>query len=245
MPESDSPTAASPSRRRLFRAIVLAPVAAAGGAALVACERRQEAGGPGATAQPAATGPVFFTAKERDAVTAICARLIPADALGPGAVELGVPEFLDRHMQTPYAAGANWYRLGPFLEAPASFGYQGPLALRDILRTGLAALDAHVGRAFAGRTFAGLGPADQDAVLRGAEAGTLKWPEISEKTFFGYLLSEVRNGFGADPIHGGNRDMGGWKAIDYPGVRADYLDWVGVRDRPYPIPPVDMAGRRG
>ena len=38
--------------------------------------------------------------------------------------------------------------------------------------------------------------------------------------------------------------MAGWKAIDYPGVRADYLDWVGVRDKRYPLPPVDLAGRR-
>jgi gluconate 2-dehydrogenase gamma chain len=33
--------------------------------------------------------------------------------------------------------------------------------------------------------------------------------------------------------------------IGYPGVRADYTNWVEVRDRAYPIPPVDLAGKRG
>jgi len=28
-------------------------------------------------------------------------------------------------------------------------------------------------------------------------------------------------------------------------MRADYLDWVEVRDKPYSIGPVDLAGRRG
>ena len=34
-----------------------------------------------------------------------------------------------------------------------------------------------------------------------------------------------------------------WKMIGYPGMRASYLDWVGVRDRAYPLPPVDLAGK--
>jgi len=55
----------------------------------------------------------------------------------------------------------------------------------------------------------------------------------------------VRNGYFADPSHGGNKNMGAWKMIGYPGMRADYMDWVTVRDKPYPLPPVDLAGRRG
>ncbi|MEJ0068963.1 MAG: gluconate 2-dehydrogenase subunit 3 family protein [Pseudomonadota bacterium] len=33
-------------------------------------------------------------------------------------------------------------------------------------------------------------------------------------------------GFFADPIYGGNRDMVGWKMIGFPGARYDYGDWV-------------------
>ena len=240
--DSIEPTAPSPERRRLFKTLAILPVAA-GAAALGGCEADTRAG---AAAAPAPYRPSFFDAAEWTALGAIADRLVPRDDVGPSATDLGVPEFLDRHMQTPYAAGDIWYRQGPFLDASANFGYQGRLALREILKVGLGALQAHVARAFGGgKTFATLAPADQDAVLKGAEAGTLKWPEISDKLFFAHLLNEVRNGCFADPRHGGNRDMGGWKMIGYPGMRADYLDWVGVRDRPYPIPPVDLAGRRG
>ena len=42
-----------------------------------------------------------------------------------------------------------------------------------------------------------------------------------------------------------NKDMAAWKMIGYPGMRADYIDWIGVRNKAYPLPPVDLAGRRG
>jgi gluconate 2-dehydrogenase gamma chain len=51
-------------------------------------------------------------------------------------------------------------------------------------------------------------------------------------------------GYFCDPRHGGNKNMAAWKMIGYPGARADYADWVEVRNRPYPLPPVDLAGKR-
>jgi gluconate 2-dehydrogenase gamma chain len=171
--------------------------------------------------------------------------LIPHDEHGPGAVELGVLEFLDRHMQTPYAAGSIWYLQGPFVEAPPEFGYQGKLPLKDILRVGIKAFDKHCAANFSGKKFAGLDHKQQEALLKDAEGGKLKFDDISAKIFFANLLAEVRNGYFADPIHGGNKNMGAWKMIGYPGMRADYLDWVEVRDKAYPIGPVDLAGRRG
>ncbi|WP_300756344.1 gluconate 2-dehydrogenase subunit 3 family protein [Janthinobacterium sp.] len=47
--------------------------------------------------------PVFLTQPEWLFVTAMSDRLIPSDAMGPGAVEAGVPEFVDRQMATPSA----------------------------------------------------------------------------------------------------------------------------------------------
>jgi gluconate 2-dehydrogenase gamma chain len=255
MPGSDHDTrptgeAASPSRRRLFRQIALVPIAVAGGAALQSgVAQTPPTTAPNSQGRQAATGaayrPVFFTADEWSFLEAACERLIPHDEHGPGALESGVPEFLDRHMQTPYAAGDIWYMQGPYLEAPSTFGYQGRLPLRDILRVGMANTDRHCRDTFGGKPFARLEPADQIATLTNLESGKIKLADISATLFFGYLLSETRNGYFADPSHGGNRDMGAWKMIGYPGVRADYLDWVTVRDRPYPIPPVDMSGRRG
>ncbi|MDF5938993.1 gluconate 2-dehydrogenase subunit 3 family protein [Pseudomonas aeruginosa] len=45
--------------------------------------------------------PRFFTNTEWAFVNAAVARLIPSDDNGPGAIEAGVPEFIDRQMETP------------------------------------------------------------------------------------------------------------------------------------------------
>ena len=234
------------SRRRLIKSLVFVPMAAGAAGAL---HGGLNAAGAAATAAPEGKpdpySPKYFTPDEWRFVNAAIDRLIPHDEHGPGAVESGVLEFLDRHMQTPYANGGVWYMQGPFLEAAPEFGYQGKLPLRDILRVGIKAMDAHCTANFSGKRFADLGVAKQEALLKDAEAGKIKLENISSKLFFSNLLNETRNGYFADPRHGGNKNMGAWKMIGYPGMRADYLDWVEVRDKPYPIGPVDLAGRRG
>ncbi|KRG43308.1 gluconate 2-dehydrogenase [Stenotrophomonas panacihumi] len=235
---SKSDSSPSLSRRSLFKGLGLLPLAAA----LPGCSD------PVATADaqtPARYTPQFFSAAEWDFVVAACDRLIPHDDIGPGAVEAGVPEFLDRHMLTPYASGAIWYMQGPFLEAPSEFGYQGRLALRDIVRVGIGAIDAHCKQAFQGKTFAQLEATQQEDLLKAAEGGKLELEGISSKLFFSNFLGEVKNGYFADPKYGGNRNMGAWKMIGYPGMRADYIDWIGVRDKAYPLGPVDLSGKRG
>ena len=236
----------SPSRRTLLKSLVFVPMAAGAGAVIQG--GLQSAGAADANApegKPDAYPPKFFNADEWRFVVAAVDRLIPHDDNGPGAVELGVPRFIDRHMQTPYAAGSIWYMQGPWLDAKPEFGYQGRLPLRDILRVGIKNVDAHCVQNFGGKKFADLEHAQQEDLLRALETSKLKLADIAPKMFFANLLAETRNGYFADPGHGGNKNMGAWKMIGYPGYRADYLDWVTVRDRPYPIPPVDMAGHRG
>ncbi|UXS05456.1 gluconate 2-dehydrogenase subunit 3 family protein [Agrobacterium tumefaciens] len=231
------PDTPSPSRRSLLKGFSLLPLSAAPLAAGTAV----------AQAQGTDEGyrPTFFNPAEWAFLIAACDRLIPHDEVGPGAVELGVPEFLDRHMQTPYANGSIWYMQGPFLEASTEFGYQGRLPLRDIIRVGIRETDEHCRTNLGGKSFAELAQAEQETLLKALEKGEVKFEAISSKTFFSYLLNEVRYGYFADPSHGGNKGMGSWKMIGYPGMRADYLDWVEVREKPYPIGPVDLAGRRG
>jgi len=143
------------------------------------------------------------------------------------------------------AANALNGRQGPFVEAAPQFGYQGRLPVRDILRVGIKGIDAHCQKQFSGKTFAQLEHADQETLLKAAEAGTLQLENISAKEFFTQLLNETRMGYFCDPRHGGNKNMAAWKMIGYPGMRADYTNWVEVRDQPYPLPPVDLAGKRG
>ena len=52
------------------------------------------------------------------------------------------------------------------------------------------------------------------------------------------------DGYFGDPMYGGNKDMAAWKMIGYPGVRADFTDWVDKPSR-YPYGPVSIYGRRG
>jgi gluconate 2-dehydrogenase gamma chain len=194
---------------------------------------------------PSPYTPVFFNDLEWSFIHAACARLIPSDELGPGAVEAGVPEFIDRHMQSGYAAGDIWYLQGPFQEAGPEFGYQGKLPPRDILRVGIAGLDAWCKQTFAGKRFSEQSSDEQDSILKKLEAGEIKTEGVPAKVFFSHLLNETFYGFFSDPQYGGNKDMVGWKMVGYPGVRADFMDWVDQTSKPYPLPPVSMSGRRG
>jgi gluconate 2-dehydrogenase gamma chain len=233
--------APSPSRRQLFKNLSLVPIAAI---AVAGCAK--EADKPADLA--AASGeykPTFLNSAEWTFITAACDRLIPADDIGPGALQAGVPEFIDRHMQTPYASGDIWYMQGPFIEAAPQFGYQGRLPVRDILRVGIKATDEYCRKKYSGKAFADLEHAEQETILKAAEAGKLELENISAKEFFGQLLTETRMGYFCDPKHGGNKNMSAWKMIGYPGMRADYINWVEVRDKPYPLAPVDLAGKRG
>jgi gluconate 2-dehydrogenase gamma chain len=234
------------TRRSLIKGMVFIPIGVAGAAGAVkALQPASAADAVAAEGKPNDYKPTFFNDVEWRFLGAAVDRLIPHDQHGPGAIELGALEFLDRHMQTPFAAGDIWYMQGPFLQAAPEFGYQGKLPLRDILRVGIKAMNAYCASQFGGKAFADLDIKKQEELLKAAEGGKLKFEDISAKLFFSSLLNETRNSYFSDPKHGGNKDMGAWKMIGYPGMRGDYLDWVTVRDKPYPIGPVDMNGHRG
>jgi len=241
-----------PTSRRdfLVGTIALAPIATtlASSAALAASAPTGEQlpGSAPAPSHPATNDyrPSFFTPDEWAFINAACARLIPADALGPSAVELGVPQYIDRQMGTPWADGAIWYMQGPFFEAAAEFGYQSQLTPKQQYRLGIRAIDQLCQQRLQ-QPFAALTPALQDDVLKQIEKGSLTSPDLHLTTFFsGFLLKNVLEGYFGDPMYGGNRDMSAWKMIGYPGVRADYMEWVGDA-KPYPYGPVSIYGKRG
>jgi len=189
--------------------------------------------------------PRYFTRGEWAFLHAACGRLIPADENGPGAVELGVPEFIDREMEDAFGHAANWYMQGPFASAAPELGYQSPLTPRAVYRAGIAAVDAHCRRKFANNSFSELPATTQDSVLIGLEKGELDFENVSGTAFFSFLLQNTKEGYLADPIHGGNRNMASWKMIGFPGARADYLDWVNKHGVHYPLGPVSISGRKG
>ena len=181
--------------------------------------------------------PSFFASDEWDFVNAFVDRLIPADDEGPGAIEAGVPVFIDRQMATPYAYGELWYMHGPFRDAPETLGYQLEFSPRDIYRKGIAAADQAVLQSF-GKRFIELSAADRDVAIARMEAGKLEMQPVPAATLFSQFLNNTREGYFSDPVHGGNRGMAAWKMIGFPGARADFTDWVDRYGAKYPFGPV-------
>ena len=183
--------------------------------------------------------PTFFTPDEWAFVIAFVDRLIPADAEGPGAVELDVPAFIDRQMEQPYGYGKLWYMRGPFRAAPETLGYQLEFTPRDIYRKGIAPADQAIREAF-GKRFVDLDPAGRDQAIARLQEGTLTLSPVPAKTLFDAFLKNTQEGYFSDPIHGGNRGMAAWRMIGFPGARADFTDWVDRYGAKYPFGPVSI-----
>jgi len=140
--------------------------------------------------------PSYFSAEEWAFINAAVARLIPADAQGPGALEAGAAEYIDRQMNTPYASGALWFMQGPFnADAAPEMGWQSKLVPKVIYRLGIAATDAW-SKAFNGKAFAAQDSATQDDMLRRLEAGgsevSAHFDAVPPKMFFNLLLQTPR-----------------------------------------------------
>jgi gluconate 2-dehydrogenase gamma chain len=184
----------------------------------------------------------FFTEHEERLVTAIFDRLIPADELSISASQAGCVVFVDHQLAGAYGRASTRYLNGPWQNGSAAQGNQDPMTPAQCYRQGLAELDAYCQHEF-GERFDALAHAQQDGVLEQMEAGRVPLGSVSSAAFFRQLLANVQEGFFADPIYGGNRDMVGWKMIGFPGARYDYRDYVQRKGERLDIAPVSIAGR--
>src|SRR5271168_2348535 len=95
-------------RRSFLQAMGIAPAAALLGGTALSAEEAQ--------AQEAQTGsaytPTYFNAEEWAFIYAAVDRLIPSNEDGPGGIDLNVPEFIDRQMESSYGHGDFWYMDG-------------------------------------------------------------------------------------------------------------------------------------
>ena len=201
-----------------------------------------------ADAPPGATGTdfVFFTPAERAFIEAAVDRLIPSDPVGPGAVEAGVPFFLDRQLAGPFGRGDHYFLGGPWPKGAPEQGYQSRFSPAQLYRAAIPAIEDHVVAQFNGVAFAKLAAGDQDKVLKGLEAGTIQLGGgVDAKAFFAMLLQNTKEGYLSDPIYGGNKDMAAWKMIGFPGAHYDYKEWVSRHGEPVPYPTVGFKGRPG
>jgi len=187
-------------------------------------------------------GYIFFSPAEAAFVEAAAARMIPSDATGPGATEAQVPRFIDRQLAGPFGEGDRFYLQPPFAKGQPTQGWQmGPPV--TVYRASIAAIDRWSAATY-GRPFAALDPATQDQALKALEEGKAELGGAADaKAFFALLLQNVIEGYFADPIYGGNRDMGAWAMIGFPGARYDLTPWVSRYGEVYALPPVGLAGR--
>jgi gluconate 2-dehydrogenase gamma chain len=212
-------------------AATLAPAAAATSAA--------------AQAQPAAAHPpetwLTLTPTEAAFLTAAVDTIIPADNLSPSGSDCGVAVFIDRQLAGAYGSGARLYRQGPFPKGKPELGYQLELNPREFFRAGIEAANAFTRKAY-GKDFDRLGEKDREAALKTMEEGKAGFPGFSSTQFFNALLQMTMEGFFADPMYGGNRNMASWKMIGYPGLPATYREEIKTyHGKKYDKPPQSIA----
>lgn len=230
-------------RRRFLQTMAIVPASTlVVGGLTVGCTNAAD----GKTAQAAKPyEPTYFTKAEWAFIEAAVDHLIPADDYGPGAIAAGVPEFIDRQMETPFGHGKLWYMDGPFhTDQVPELGYQLNQNPREVYRHGIEACDAWCVKTH-GKVYAELDKGLQEQILKDLQAGKIAFESVPSPTFFSFLLANTKEGFFADPIYGGNKGMVGWKMVGFPGARADFMDWVDQPNVKYPYGPVSISGEKG
>lgn len=233
--------------RREF--LTVAGAAAAGLAPANLAEAQQAQSVTTSATPPAATSaapPVdepllTLTATEHAFFVAAADTLIPADELSPSGSDCGVANFIDRQLAGAYGTGARLYRQGPFPKGKPEQGYQLSLNPREFFRAGVAAANQYTRKAF-GKDFDRLNEAQRIEALKAMEQGKAEFTGFGSAMFFGALLQITMEGFFADPIYGGNRDMASWKMVGYPGLPATYRhDIKKYLGKVYDKPPRSIA----
>jgi len=183
---------------------------------------------------------LFFNAAEAAFIEAACERLIPADEVGPGALDAGVPNYLDKQLGGAWGAGERLYRSGPWQQGTPSQGYQLPFTPAELFHTALRAIDTEL----KDRTFKDLPPEEQDAYLKSLEAGGKDLDAVPSAVFFQMLLQMTVEGFFSDPVYGGNKNMVAWKMIGFPGAYASYYDLIDKHGVKLEREPMSLASDR-
>jgi gluconate 2-dehydrogenase gamma chain len=230
----------SPIARRNF--LLGAGTAVAAGLAPTAPAAAQTPQGAPASAPPADAEPLLtLTATEHAFFAAAADAIIPADDLSPSGSECGVATFIDRQLAGAYGSGARLYRDGPFPKGKPELGYQLPLTPREFFRAGIAAANDWTRKIY-GKDFDRLSEQEREGALKTMETGKAPFPGFTSTMFFNALLQITMEGFFADPIYGGNRNMAAWKMLGYPGLPATYHEdiktYFGKR---YDKPPHSIA----
>jgi gluconate 2-dehydrogenase gamma chain len=167
-----------PTRREFCEGAVFGLGACALSAA--GCRRRSSTG----PSTPDGSAPTTSTAPPRQrnlspeafaTLAAVCDRILPRDE-DPGALDLGVPDYID-----------------------AMLGTEDLAPVQQTLGKVFPVLDKEAAKKFGGKRFAEIQPAEQDAILETWQKGT-----ESRQKFFDVAISLTMEGAFSDPKYGGN-----------------------------------------
>jgi gluconate 2-dehydrogenase gamma chain len=227
-----------PRRDFLKGAVIGTAALATGGTSAAQAQSQVAAAAP----TPVDVEPLLtLTATEHAFIVAAVDTIIPADELSPAGSECGVAIFIDRQLAGAYGMGARLYREGPFPKAKPELGYQLALNPREFFRAGIESANAWTRETY-GKDFDRLSGPDREAALKAMEDNKAPFPGFSSRTFFDALLQITMEGFFADPIYGGNRDMAAWKMVGYPGLPATYREeFKTYYGKKYDKPPRSIA----
>jgi gluconate 2-dehydrogenase gamma chain len=237
------------SGRRLSR-LKLLQIGAVGAAGAATAGRL-----PSAEAKESKPPPLKFLTKwEFTLVTAMGETIWPTDELGPGARALGVGYYIDGQLASGWGQGHRFYLNGPFFTpADSGHGFQIPLTPSAIYRAFLPSIDQYA-RTLYGGPYETLDAANQTKLMNELRAGTPRVAlagstAFTSADFFTMFRQNVLEGMLADPSYGGNKDMGGWRYVGFPGSpmrKGDYAKWI-FNDKPYPLQykPAAMPQHKG
>src|SRR5258708_613847 len=231
------------SRRRLLASAAALPVLTASASGFARSFSGATPWSPFAGEPPRPVNPLgwyFFTPGEAATVEAIVDRLIPGDHLSPGGKDCGCAIFIDRQLAGSFGQSSRLYTQGPFMQGLSTQGYQGDLTPSGRYRLGLKALNDYTNTTYH-KDFRALTPPQQDTVLAGLDSGKITLglkPGFTTKAFFELVLQNSMEGFFADPLYGGNKNMASWKMIGFPCARYDHRDHIEKQKQPYPKEPV-------
>jgi gluconate 2-dehydrogenase gamma chain len=184
------------SRRGLLTSAAFVPVAA-----LV---RPQEVEAQNAAAPS-------LDANMRGTLAAFVDRIVPLDGTGPGAIDCGVAEYIER-------------ALGEFL-APE----------KAALVKALSEIDAYAVKTHGG-AYRGLAAEKRDAVIAAMEKNEATGIEPDGRTVFLRLRQLTVEGMFSDPYYGGNKAFAGWDLLRYPGARlASAAEDQKLKEMPKPV----------
>ena len=153
-----------------------------------------------------------LTTNEARTLAVIADRIFPKTDT-PGAVEIGVLNYIETALAGDYAS------------------------LVPLYRQGIDAVNRH-SRAQYGAAFADLSDCQRDGILVDFEAGRVATFKKAAE-FFETVRYHVLEGVFCEPHYGGNKDMAGWRLVNFPGQQFGYAD--AYINKPVDLEPVAIA----